>query len=215
MQRSPLSRTAPPLTLGGKLAAIGIALTVVRAAVGICVRSATRATDFLRRGILDRHCAGHRAAVAAADSQGRFVERAAARRRPIRCCRGVKSNRCVFSAGPQPARRCRGGAASDVVGRRHRRRCCLQPRQQSAGGSDRGGHKSCCAGAAAGGRRDPDRRRSRAQSFRDGLARHHPVADRIAPRGRERYASSVSQAWPHRHAACAGAVAAGLVGDSH
>jgi Citrate transporter len=162
------------------------------ATVGICIRPATWVTDLLCRRVLGRDRAGNRPAIAGADSQECFVERAAARCWSIRSCRGGEPNRCVVSAGPQPARCCRDLAAIDAVDRRRRRRCCLKPLQQSAGGSGRGGHKSCCAGAPAGGWRDTDRRRPRAQSFRDGIARHNPVADRIAPGRRERDVASVS-----------------------
>jgi di/tricarboxylate transporter len=202
-------KDAPPLTLGGKLAAIGIALTVV---------VLLSASAFDRPLGLPTFCAG--ASLTA-------IVLVIARQSPLPILKDISwsvlplvaglfvvvANRCVVSAGGKPARRCGGVAASDVVGRRHCRCCRLQPRQQSADGSDRGRHKPCCAGAPTGGRRDSDRRRSRAQSFRDRLARHHPVADRIAPRGREDCASSVSQIRPPRHAARANAVAACLVGD--
>ena len=177
---------APPLTLGGKLAAIGITLTVV---------VLLSASAFDRPLGLPTFCAGASltaivlvigAAIAGADSQECFVERAAARCWSIRSCRGGEPNRCVVSAGPQPARCCRGP-------RRNRRSWIAGAVVAVASnlfnnlpaGLVAAATESCCAGAPAGGWRDTDRRRPRAQSFRDGIARHNPVADRIAPGRRE------------------------------
>ena len=187
-------KDAPALAVGGKLAAIGIALTVV---VLLSVSALDRPLG------LPTFCAAVSLTA---------VVLLIARRSPLPILKdvswgvlplvaglfvvvaGLKSNRRVVGAGAQPARRCRGVAASDVVGHRHRRCCCLQPRQQSAGGSDRVGHRSCCAFAAAGGRRDYGSASiSGRKSTHDRLARHHSVADRTAPGGRERYGSSVSE----------------------
>jgi di/tricarboxylate transporter len=202
-------KDAPPLTLGGKLAAIGIALTVV---------VLLSASAFARPLGLPTFCAG--ASLTA-------IVRVIARQSPLPILKDISWSVLPLVAGlfVVVAGLNRTGALSALAGtcttlrrrRRKRRRgsqalSSLSP-PTSADGPDRGHHKPCCAGAPTGGRRDSDRRRSRAQSFRDRLARHHPVADRIAPRAREDCASSVSQIRPPRHAARANAVAACLVGD--
>jgi arsenical pump membrane protein len=148
---------APPLTFGGKLAAVGIAFT------GVVLLSASA---FGRPLGLPTFCAGASLTaivlVIARQSPLPILENVSWSVRPL------VAGLFVLVAGvnqtgvaPALARNLHNAAVASplvtswVAG-------FLQPRQQSADGSDRGGHKSCRAGARARVRRDPDRRRSRA-----------------------------------------------------
>jgi arsenical pump membrane protein len=65
---------APPLTFGGKLAAVGIALTGVVLLLASAFGWPLGLPTFCARRIFDRLRAGHRAPIAAAHTRERFVE---------------------------------------------------------------------------------------------------------------------------------------------
>lgn len=184
----------PPLTLGGKLAAAGIALTAV---------------VLLGASALGRDLGLPTFVAGATVTIGALLT---GRKSPTPILKDVSwsvlPDRRAAVAGRNPEGGRDGVSPNHFVDRRSRGRRRVEPRQQPPDGTDGRDHEPSRAGAGACHRRNPDRGRSRAKPLRHRLACHHTVADRAAPRRRACRGVAIPQARPRRHAARAAAGAA-------